>query len=369
MKNKLLLSSFVLLAAYYTANAQYNAYQYQNEIYKQQQNSYKPAGYGYYSTPNSSGSYGSYNYNSYTPSYNYNSYNSYTPSYNSYYDSYSPSYNSNSSYNSENAVTTTHYANSKVVFCENVDANWNPVGIYSIFTITPGNGFIKMFVENAATLKTTAITAKIHLEKSGVYSFIDEQTYTFNADAVNSAKAAMNYDFSKNGAGSYRVDFYSKENVFINSGYVTIQSNYAENTSKKTEEVKSSVTSAPTNSSVTNSDYYKNSKIYFFENGEEYDLAGEGRNSLYLNLGNNSAYIEVANDKALNTTKLLVSIEKKDSKGTYQPYEKKEFSYGDLNSTSVYFTYNFKEAGDYRFDVKSKEGFWVNADYVSVYRK
>jgi hypothetical protein len=379
MKNQFLLSSLLLFATSFTANSQgysyYNSsqYRYNNAVYQQnlynsQINSYKPAGYGSYSTPSYYGSYGSYNYSSYTPSYNYNSY-SYTPSYNSY----SPSYNSNTSYSSS-TVTSSHYTNSKVLFCENIDANWNPVGIYSSFTLTPGTGIVKIYLENGATLKTTAITAKVYLQKSGVYTLVDQQTYTFGEEAKNHAKAGMNYDFSKNGAGLYRLDFYSKENVFINSGYVTIKSKYPENAETKKEEAK--VETPKTYSSntsqggaVTSSDYYKLSNIYFFEDKADFDLAGAGRNSLYLNLSSNTAYIEVTNDKALNTSKLLVSIEKKDSRGTYQPYDKKEFSYNDFSSTSFYFPYTFKETGDYRFDVKTKEGFWVNADYVSVYRK
>jgi hypothetical protein len=383
MKNKLLLSSLLLLANHITAHAQYNYYNssqyrynvatYNYNLYNSQINSYKPAGYGTYSYSTPSGSYGSYNYNSYTPSYNYNSYDSYTPSYNSYS---APSYNSSSS---SSAVTTAYFASSKIIFAQSADDKVQPVGASTNFTLTANPHFLKIFVYNNNTaIKTDLLSIDVYKKIDGVDKFMEKAEYS--GIGPTWTYFHISYDFAKFGAGDYRLDFFTSGNIYINTGYVTINLKNSENIKSNTQPAKSTVAATTTKTSalsdpslritaVTSSDYYKNSNIYFFENKEDFDLGGTGRNSLYLKIGSDVAYIEVTNDLRLNTSKLMVSIEKKDSRGTYQPYDKKEFSYDDLNSKSFYFTYNFKEVGDYRFDVKSKEGFWVNADYVSVYRK
>lgn len=368
MKIQFLLSFLLLVATHTTVQAQYNYYNSSQYRYNNAVHNYNIGVIQDYYNQRNSNMYNSYNYNSYSPSYNYNSYspsyNSYSEPSNSYYGYYTKS-----NYD-KSKKTTSDYIDSKIIFCENIDANWNPVGIYSSFTITPETGWVKIYLENQPALYTTAITAKVYLQQFGVYSLVDEHTYTLGAEAKNHVKAGFGYNFSKNGAGSYRLDFYSKEGVFINSGYVTIISKKTENSDKKTETQKSVNNNNPIGGIVTNSEYYKNSNIYFFESGLDFDKAGTGRKFLYQNFSRDTAYIEVNNgEQAMKTSKLNIGISKKTSAGDYQNYDAISFNYNEPSSNMYYFTYRFKEAGDYRFDVKNAEGVWINAAYVTVYKK
>jgi hypothetical protein len=116
-------------------------------------------------------------------------------------------------------VTTDYYKYSEVIFCEDV-VDGKPVNASSTFTIGENGGYVQVQVDNAGRkLKTTTIIADVWKKSSsGEYDkFIETKKYTIEPtwDAPY-----FKYTFYK--AGKYKLAIYNEDEVYINSGYVTI---------------------------------------------------------------------------------------------------------------------------------------------------
>lgn len=120
---------------------------------------------------------------------------------------------------STKGIDTYYYEDSEVIFCESVENN-NPVNIGTSFTIPSTGGYLQVQVDNGKAMKTTKLVVDIYKKPKGSteYSeFVETQEYPIE---VTWDRPYFKYTFYS--AGDYVFDVYSAEDVYINSGYITI---------------------------------------------------------------------------------------------------------------------------------------------------
>ena len=118
-------------------------------------------------------------------------------------------------------VTSDYYSDSEVIFCEDV-VDGEAVNASSSFTINSGGGYVQVQVVNGKSMKTEKLIVDVWKKtSSGDYDkFIETKNYTIQ---YSWTAPFFKYTFYK--AGKYKLSIYNEDQVFINSGYVTINMN------------------------------------------------------------------------------------------------------------------------------------------------
>ena len=115
-------------------------------------------------------------------------------------------------------VNTEYYKNSEVIFCEDV-VDGSAVNASSTFTIGANGGYVQVQVDNGKAMKTTQLIVDVWKKSStGEYDkFVETKKFDIKATWDS---PFFEYTFYK--AGKYKLSIYNEDEVFINSGYVTI---------------------------------------------------------------------------------------------------------------------------------------------------
>jgi hypothetical protein len=116
-------------------------------------------------------------------------------------------------------VTTDYYKDSEVIFCEDV-VDGSPVNASSTFTIGENGGYVQVQVDNSnKKLRTTQLVVDVWKKSSsGEYDkFVETKKYD-----IQSTWTAPYFKYTFYKAGKYKLAIYNEDEVFINSGYVTI---------------------------------------------------------------------------------------------------------------------------------------------------
>jgi hypothetical protein len=115
-------------------------------------------------------------------------------------------------------VNTDYYKNSEVIFCEEV-SDGSPVNSSSSFTIGANGGYVTVQVDNGKAMKTTQLIVDVWKKSStGDYDkFVETKKYD-----IKSTWDAPYFEYTFYKAGKYKLSIYNEDEVFINSGYVTI---------------------------------------------------------------------------------------------------------------------------------------------------
>jgi hypothetical protein len=115
-------------------------------------------------------------------------------------------------------VTTDYYKDSEVIFCEDV-VDGSPVNAATIFNIGANGGYVQVQVQNYAKIKTETLIVDVWKKSSsGEYDkFIETKKFT-----VEPAWTAPYFKYTFYKAGKYKLAIYNEDEVFINSGYITI---------------------------------------------------------------------------------------------------------------------------------------------------
>ncbi len=115
-------------------------------------------------------------------------------------------------------VTTDYYKYSEVIFCEEV-SDGSPVNPSSSFTIGENGGYVTVQVDNGKAMKTLELVVDVWKKSSsGDYDkFIETKKYT-----IKSTWNAPFFEYTFYKAGKYKLAIYNEDEVYINTGYVTI---------------------------------------------------------------------------------------------------------------------------------------------------
>lgn len=115
-------------------------------------------------------------------------------------------------------VDKEYYENSYVQFGDTVDSEGFIVNEGTFFKLINGERKLYLKIEQDTPLKLSQLIVDVYTGKD--YSeFVN--TYYFDIPGVDWTYTYFPITFNK--AGKYAVDFYNQDDVFINSGYVTIQ--------------------------------------------------------------------------------------------------------------------------------------------------
>jgi hypothetical protein len=259
-------------------------------------------------------------------------------------------------------VDTYYYSDSKIIFCEEVESN-EPVNESTSFIIPSSGGSLTVQVNNGSKpLKTTQMIVDIYKIPAGgndYTEFVETKNYDIK-ETWN--KPYFEYTFS--GVGEYKFYVYNADEVFINSGTVTMKLKGSTTTTTNTRSNPRSGGDAPVDTY-----YYSNSKVIFCEdvvNNEPSNASTE------FTIPKAGAYltVQVDNGKALKTTQLVVDIYKK-PKGSSDYTEFVETKRYDIEEhwNRPYFTYTFYSGGEYKLSVYNADEVWINAGYVTIKQK
>jgi hypothetical protein len=106
-----------------------------------------------------------------------------------------------------------------VQFCLDLDVNQYPVNPGTVYNISPSGSWIYVHVQNDKKLATTQLIVDVYRKKGNDYTeFVETKYYDITPSWSDTH---FKYTFYK--AGDYKISVYNKENVWINSGYVTIK--------------------------------------------------------------------------------------------------------------------------------------------------
>jgi hypothetical protein len=112
------------------------------------------------------------------------------------------------------------YSGSKVIFCEDVDANGEATYPDNVFNIDPAGSYVQVLVKNNnKPFNTTAFNVKVYKMKKGDYEFVE----TKNVTGIKNTWVFAYFKYTFYDTGDYKFDVYSAENNLINTGYVTIK--------------------------------------------------------------------------------------------------------------------------------------------------
>ena len=266
--------------------------------------------------------------------------------------------NNNTSPNSGNTTTgdepnTFYYVDSKVTFCEDVDANGDPVNEASSFTIQSGGGYLTVYVDNAnKPFNVTDLTVNIYKKgSSGDYdNLVDTKYYT-----ISKTNVATYFEYTFTDKGEYEVEVNTGSGTWINSGDVTINMSGDNSTS-----------SGYDYNDPTSTFYFIDSKVQFCTDVDSHGKAIDPGFTYYIDKSSGSyVYVAVENPKPFTTTQLTVYVYKKKGKDYDLLYDTKYYDIS-ADETDIYFKYSFYEAGDYQFKIYTKSDVWVNDGYVTI---
>jgi hypothetical protein len=235
----------------------------------------------------------------------------------------------------------------KLYFCSDYTATGEPVGVSSVWNISPSGGNVYMLYQNGGVnISTPAIYVYVDKLSGGSY-----KEYSTKSVVPDKYKNWVIYDYTFTEAGDYKITFLDGSKNTLATEYCTIK-------------FKSGTTAAKT-SGVT-SDYYADSKVMFCEN-----VTTDGdpiTRSDVFNIGPNGGYVQVLvkNPKAMKTTEIIVDIWR--GEGYAEFVETKRFTIEDSWAWTN-FEYIFYTTGNYKFSVYNKEETFINTGYVTINRK
>ncbi len=117
-------------------------------------------------------------------------------------------------------VDTYYYSDSKIVFCEEVIDN-EPSNESTEFTIPKDGGYLTLQVDNGKALKTIQLVVDIYKKPRGgddYTEFVETKRYDIKETWDRPYFTYTFYD-----AGEYKFSVYNADEVWINSGMVTIK--------------------------------------------------------------------------------------------------------------------------------------------------
>ena len=257
----------------------------------------------------------------------------------------------NNSNNGSNTSGTDIYSGSKVVFCEDVDDLGYPKNESTVFNITGSGGNVTVYVDNGTTqLGVTDIKAKFYKKgSSGEYDqYIETKDYT-----IKSTLVATYFDYFFSSAGDYVVDVYTGDDVWINSGYVTI---------KNSDNTGLNIDYDDPNSTF----YFMDSKVVVCTDLDYLNNCSNAGDEFYINKSNGSyVYIHVSNTKPFKTDGLTLKVYRKKGSDYDDLYETKYYTI-DPEGKATYIKYTFYTAGDYKLKVYTDDSVWVNDALVTI---
>lgn len=250
-----------------------------------------------------------------------------------------------------------YYSHSKIRFATGIDKSGKPVGVSDKFKLLSSGGFTTtIFLSNDSAFNTSQFI--VYVDSTDSYlSFGAFESKYIDITNLRSKTAHFNYTFKK--AGKYTLSVYTKELAFVTKGHIEILN----------PDGKPSVNPLPTDAffnSQNSTLYYLNSKIIFAEGIDAHGYPEREYKTLDISSGNVATTVIVSNDLPINTQQLMVTIERKDKDGKYQKYENKTYDFKNISDTQYNFKYTFREAGEYRFDIRTKESVWVNMARITV---
>lgn len=262
--------------------------------------------------------------------------------------------NSNTTTTSGDEPNTFYYVDSKVIFCEDVDASNNPHNEATSFTIPATGGYLTIYVDNAdKPFNITDLTVNIYKKGSGsdYDDLVDTKYYT-----ISKTNTATFFEYTFYSKGDYMVEVNSGSGTWINTGYVTINMD-GDN---------SSSSSGYDYNDPNSTFYFIDSKVQFCTDVDSHGKAIDPGSTYYIDKSSGSyVYCAVENPKPFSTDQLTVKIYKKKGKDYDELYDTKYYTISS-DETDIYFKYSFYEAGDYQFKVYTKADVWVNDGYVTI---
>lgn len=121
-------------------------------------------------------------------------------------------------FTAKSQVEKEYYENSFVQIGETIDSEGYIVNEGNIFKLVNGERELYVKIEQDTPLLLSQLIVDVYSGKD--YSeFVD--TYYFDVEGTNWTYTYFPITFKK--AGKYAIDLYNQDNIFINSGYVTIQ--------------------------------------------------------------------------------------------------------------------------------------------------
>lgn len=113
-------------------------------------------------------------------------------------------------------LSSDYYSGSRVIFCEDVTSNGDPITKSDVFNIGRDGGYVYVLVDHLKELKTTEIIVDIW-KGEGYTEFVETKRFTVEDNWV-----WTKFKYTFYAAGDYKISVYNKDEVFINTGYVTI---------------------------------------------------------------------------------------------------------------------------------------------------
>lgn len=250
----------------------------------------------------------------------------------------------------KNILDTYFYESSELTFCAGIDKNGKAIDPNSTWTIGKDGGFVYCLIDNKAPLKSDQLIVDIYKKKGSDYSkFVDTKYLDVESEWHY---AYLKYTFYD--PGEYKFNVYNKDEVWINTEYVTIESKNG--TGKKfdyqyTNEVAS--------------DHYISSEITFCEDIDENGFAiGPGK-VWEISKDGGYVYCLIDNKVEFKTKELIVDIYKKERNDYSKFVETKRLDIKS-NWAYTYFSYTFKEPGDYKYIIYNEDEVWINSATVRV---
>jgi hypothetical protein len=250
--------------------------------------------------------------------------------------------------------STFYYLNSKVKFCTELTETQTPENPGETFYISPSGSRIYIWIGNDKKLATDQLVVTIHKKVGSEYSQLVETKYY----DITSTWEDTHFKYTFYNTGDYKISIYTKDDVWINSGYVSIKSdsdNTSDNTKKNTEN-----TNDPSSTF-----YYSKSKVQFCVDLDD-NQQPLNPGTVY-NIGKDDSwiYVHVQNDKSLATDQLIVDIYKKKGNDYSEFVETKKYDITPSRE-DTHFKYTFYKNGNYKISVYSKDNVWINSGYVEI---
>lgn len=116
----------------------------------------------------------------------------------------------------DDKVSSDYYIGSRVLLCEDVTENGDPVTESSVFNIGRDGGYVYILVDHTKEFKTTELIVDV-FKGDGYKDFVETKRFTVESNWV---WTKFKYTFYT--PGNYKIIVYNKDEVLLNSGYVTI---------------------------------------------------------------------------------------------------------------------------------------------------
>lgn len=119
---------------------------------------------------------------------------------------------------SDGEIDTYYYEGTSIITCESLDANNEPVGESTTFSLgSLGSKEIRIYLDSDVPIKTT----KLYID---IYTYVDDKETledTYSVDVQEDWDwVSVKQVFTK--PGEYIIDIYTANDIYVNTGYLTI---------------------------------------------------------------------------------------------------------------------------------------------------